>query len=65
MYLYFVSNDDSPYYQSETFDKIINYATTETRRSMLREVKGKRSMLIKNVPTACEAVSTLRTIGVG
>ena len=65
MYLYFVSNDDSPYYQSETFDKIINFATTETRRSMLREVKGKRSMLIKNVPTACEAVSTLRTIGVG
>ena len=64
MYLYFVSNDDSPYYQSETFDKIINFATTETRRSMLREVKGKRSMLIKNVPTACEAVSTLRTIGV-
>ena len=62
MYLYLVSNSESPYYQSEAFGCLINYATTNFRRCNLREQKGKRSMVIENVPTASEAVSTLKGI---
>jgi transcription-repair coupling factor (superfamily II helicase) len=62
MFLYFVSNINSPYYQSETFGNIINYATANVRRCNLRETSGKRSMVIADVPTIEEAVRVLISI---
>jgi transcription-repair coupling factor (superfamily II helicase) len=62
MFLYFVSNPNSPYYQSETFGQVINYATTNVQRCNLREQNGKRSMVIANVPTVEVAVKVLNAI---
>jgi len=62
MFLYFVSQPDSPYYQSDVFGRIITYATTNLRRCNLREQNGKRSMVVADVPTVAEAVAVLTAI---
>ncbi|MBO7139489.1 MAG: transcription-repair coupling factor [Prevotella sp.] len=60
MFLYFVSNMNSPYYQSDIFGHIIDYATQNVKRCNLREQNGKRSMVITEVPTVGEAVAVLK-----
>jgi transcription-repair coupling factor (superfamily II helicase) len=62
MTLYFVSQNDSPFYQSEAFDRILSYVAQNPRRCQFREQNGKRSMVIANVPTIEEAVSLLANI---
>ena len=60
MTLYLVSNAESPYYQSQSFGKLIAYMMKYTRRCDLREQGGKRSMLVKEVHTVAEAVNVLQ-----
>ena len=62
MFLYFVSNSHSPFYQSEAFGRIIEYVTTNVRRCNLREQNGKRSMVVTEVPTVGEGVKVLSMI---
>lgn len=62
MNLYFVSNPDSAYYDSEMFGKCIAYAMANLRRCELGEVKGKRRLLIHQVPTVEEGVNVLKDI---
>ena len=62
MFMYFVSNANSPFYQSEAFGKILDYAAANVHRCQLREQNGKRSMLIAEVPTVEEAVKVLSGI---
>lgn len=58
MSIYLIANSDSPYYQSEAFDKLLSFVQKHPRECNLREQNGKRSILIKNVPTV-EAASFL------
>lgn len=62
MSLFLVSNPDSSYYQSQTFDKLLYYVRTNPRRCSLRELKGKRSIVIKNVPTVETACAIMEEI---
>ena len=62
MTLHFVSNPDSPYYQSEAFGLIINYATRNVRRCSLRETRGKRTMIIQDIPSVQQALHILQDI---
>ena len=72
MIMQFVSNGDSPYYQSQTFTRVINYATSPAniRRCLLKEVAtrgttatgSRRLMHVRDVPTVGEAVRVLRAI---
>ena len=62
MTLFFVSNPDSPYYQSAAFGKVIGYMGRNPRYCNLREVNGKRSMVVKNVENVETAVSILQEI---
>ena len=62
MIMQFVSNANSPYYQSPVFGSVIAYATRELRRCELREVKGRRLMHVLKVPSVEEAVRVLRGI---
>ncbi len=62
MTLYFVSNADSPYYQSEAFGAIINYASHNVRRCALRENRGKRMMVVKDIPSVQQALYILQDI---
>ncbi len=45
MRLYFVSNPESPYFESETFNHILKYIQTQTRNARLKQV-GKNFMLV-------------------
>lgn len=62
MNMQFVSNNDSPYYRSSTFGKIINYVTMNVRRCELRETRGKRLMHVKEVASVTDAVAILKAI---
>ena len=72
MIMQFVANGDSPYYQSETFSRVIGYATSpgNLRRCLLKEVAtrgttatgSRRLMHVRDVPTVGEAVKVLRAI---
>ena len=62
MYLYFVSNSDSPYYQSEAFGRVLNYMSRYPRQCNFREVNGKRSVVISQVATVEVALSICREI---
>lgn len=62
MTLFFVSNPESPFYQSQAFGKVIDYMMKYTRRCDLREQNGRRSMLIKDIPNVETAVGVLQEI---
>jgi transcription-repair coupling factor (superfamily II helicase) len=62
MIMYFVSNPMSAYYKSAAFDKVLDFVTRDPRRCNFREIKSRRSMVVKNVATVGEAVEVLRTI---
>ncbi|MBO4892862.1 MAG: transcription-repair coupling factor [Prevotella sp.] len=62
MYLYFVSNADSPYYQSEAFGKVLNYVSHNPRQCNFREANGKRSIVISEVPSVEAALTICRAI---
>ena len=62
MTLYFVTQNDSPFYQSEAFGLLLDYVAHNPRRCNFREVNGKRSMVITDVPTIEEAVQILSSI---
>ncbi|MEG1585434.1 MAG: transcription-repair coupling factor, partial [Bacteroidales bacterium] len=60
LYLYFIPDDKSPYYQSESFGKVLNYMQQHPRRCQLRELRGKRSMVVSNITTVEEAMHILQ-----
>lgn len=62
MTLYFVSNLESPYYQSMAFGKIIDYMSKYPRNCNLREQNGKCSMVIKEIGDVVSAVRILQEI---
>ena len=62
MRMQFVSNPMSAYYKSKAFDSVLNYIGHNPRRCNLKEVAGKRMMIVNNVPSVEEAVKVLREI---
>ena len=62
MSLFFVSNPNSPYYQSEAFDSILRFVAQNPRRCQFREANGKRSMTIADIPTVEQAAKLLMSI---
>ena len=62
MFLYFVSNPDSPYYQSETFGCVLHYLTNHVHNCTLREGNGKRSMMVSNISSVDAALTICRAI---
>ena len=62
MQMQFVSNPDSAYYRSAAFDKVLAYISGHVRRCNLKEVNGKRAMVVADVKSVGEAVAVLRDI---
>ena len=69
MFLCFVSNSHSPFYQSDAFGRILDFVGKNIHRCNFREVaahsseKGvKRSMVVADVPTVGEAVNVMNGI---
>jgi len=62
MSIFLINNPDSPYYQSEAFDKLLAFIQNHPRECNLRDQNGKRSIVIKNVrtvETACALVEEI------
>lgn len=59
---YFVMENDSPYYQSKAFGKILSYFQSHAIRCKLREQTGKRSIVFSDVRSINEAYNILDTI---
>ena len=62
MFLYFVSNPDSPYFQSEAFGKVLDYVAKHPRQCNFRENNGKRSVVFSEVPSVKQALTICREI---
>ena len=62
MRMQFVSNHMSAYYRSNVFDTVLNYIGHNPRTCNLKEVAGKRMMMVSGIKTVGEAVKKLREI---
>ena len=62
MRMQFVANPMSAYYKSKAFDSVLNYIGRNPRRCNLKEVAGKRMMIVSGVSSVEDAVSVLRGI---
>lgn len=60
--LFLISDSESPYYQSKAFGKLLNYIQHNPRECKLREVKKKRSVVIRNIPNVETAVAVMEGI---
>ena len=59
LYLYFVGDDNKAYYQSPAFGRVLAYMQKNFTKCNLREVKGKRSMVIADVAKVSDALAIL------
>lgn len=59
-FAYFVSDNDSPYYQSEAFGKVLAFMTENHKICQLRDKNGKRSMVLSQVNSVEKAVDMLQ-----
>ena len=62
MTMFFVSNPNSPYYQSQAFASILNYIASNPRRCNIRENNGKRSLVVNDVKTVEDAIVVFEEI---
>ena len=62
MSLFFVSNPDSPYYESEAFGAILAYIAQNPLTCRLREDGTKRSLVVSDVPDVERAIGILTAI---
>ncbi|MBP3353989.1 MAG: transcription-repair coupling factor [Bacteroidales bacterium] len=62
MNLYFVSDEKSRYFESDTFGKIIDYVQREPKRAALRENRGKRILTIGYIDNVAMGIEILERI---
>lgn len=62
MALYFVSDPESPYYQSDIFGRIITFSSVCPCDCHIREVHKRCSLLISNVESVQKALSLIKMI---
>lgn len=57
-----IENEESPYYQSDVFDRLLNYVSQHTRQCQIKQIGTKRIFRfvdVPNVKTACELCRTI------
>ena len=59
MVLHFVSNPQSPFYQSENFTKVIRYAQAYDKRAHLKESNSRLCLSIDNVKSINQAIDQM------
>lgn len=62
MALYFVSNLESPYYESAAFGRVMSYTALSPYECRFRELSGKRSLLIKGIDSVEAALNVLKAM---
>lgn len=59
---FFVSNEDSPYYQSKVFSQILNYVQNHPEACKMREKKDKLTLTFENITHINAALHSLNLI---
>lgn len=59
---YFIVNQDSPYYQSDTFTKVLNFVQFNSRKVKMKEANNKLTLSFDNIATVEEAIAALSPI---
>jgi transcription-repair coupling factor (superfamily II helicase) len=62
LFIYFVSNQMSAYYQSPVFDKILKFVQNNPRVFQLKETKEKLTMTCENVLNISKAIDLLKKL---
>jgi transcription-repair coupling factor (superfamily II helicase) len=62
MVCHFVSNPDSPYFQSGTFGKVLNYTQRNPREVQMKEDGNKLSLTIGNIDSISKARDVLKNM---
>jgi transcription-repair coupling factor (superfamily II helicase) len=63
MTLYLITNSDSPYYQSEAFDKLLEFVKNNYRICQITEKNNRRYLSVEKIDTVEKAVRILEEIG--
>jgi transcription-repair coupling factor (superfamily II helicase) len=59
---YFIQNQNSSYYQSETFTKVLKFVQTNARTCKMKENNGKLSLSFENIKSIDDAINALKSI---
>ncbi len=59
---YFINKKDSPYYQSESFTRVLNFIQTNPRNAKLMEKNEKLVLMFSNVTTVGKAIQELQPL---
>ena len=62
--LYFISNPDSIYYQSDNFNNMLIYAMNHPQTTEFKEDGAKRYMTVRHVQTIADALHCLQQLTV-
>lgn len=62
MVAYFIPKQDSPYYQSETFTKVLKYVQQNMRSCKMKETNGKLTLSFENIRSIDAALEALKPI---
>ena len=60
MTAYFVSNQESRYFESATFQKVMQYIMSHPKRTAVKEANDKLQLTVKEVSTVTQALELLR-----
>jgi transcription-repair coupling factor (superfamily II helicase) len=63
MSVFLITDPNSPYYESEAFDRLLAFVKEHPRRCVLREQNAKRSIVVKDVPSVETACHLLEEMG--
>lgn len=59
---YFVAKQDSPYYQSEVFTKVLKFVQQNPRNCKMKEANGKLTLSFEQIKSVDDAVTALKPI---
>ena len=62
MIAHFVSNQESPYYETETYHQVMQYIISHPKRCALKESHAKLILTIKEVSTVTQALEIVRAM---
>ena len=59
---YFIPKQDSPYYQSEIFTKVLKFVQQNPRLCKMKETNGKLTLSFENIKKIDDAIVALKPI---
>lgn len=62
---YFIANQESPYYQSDAFTKVLKYVQENPHACKMKERNDKLSLVYENVKNVVQAIELLEPISLG